>query len=485
VSLRLRLLALVAGLAIVALVAAEAATYLALRSFLYSQIDRTVSASVDVLGDSLAAGHTITATDLATLVSTTPGLYVGDLGKGRQVTWQALGVARGAHPAPAPALDHLGAVSDNDTAPPITVDARSGDLHYRVAVEPIGTNQAILLAAPLDNIDDTLTQLLTIEVIVSAIAIAGVVAAGAWLITVSLRPLSRIERTASAIAAGDLSHRVEDARPTTEVGRLALAFNAMIARIEAAFAEQSESERVLRQFVADASHELRTPLTAVRAYAELFDRGARYRPDDLERAMGGIQREAARMSVLVDDLLLLARLDQHPEVVLRDVDLAEVAHLATEASHAIDPERTITVIAPESVIVRGDPAALRRVVDNLLANVRSHTPARTPATVRVTPQGTHVILEVADRGPGLPPDLAAHVFERFSRGDASRSRDAGGSGLGLAIVAAIVEAHGGSVSVTTNTGAGATFAVSLPVDRDRPAGQTAVPFSPESEPNGK
>ncbi len=484
-SLRLRLLALVAGLAIVALVAAEAATYIALRSFLYSQIDRTVSHSVDVLGDSLAAGNKLNAMDLATLVSTTPGLYVGDLAKDRQITWQALGVARGAHPAPAPSLGHLGAVADNDEAPPITVDARSGDLQYRVAVEPIGANQALLLAAPLDNIDDTLARLLTIEVIVAGIAIAGVLAAGAWLITVSLRPLSRIERTASAIAAGDLSHRVEDARPTTEVGRLALAFNAMIARIEAAFAEQSESERVLRQFVADASHELRTPLTVVRAYAELFDRGARYRPDDLERAMGGIQREAARMSLLVDDLLLLARLDQHPEVIRRDVDLVEVAHLAADASHAIDPERTITVVAPESAIVRGDPDALRRVVDNLLGNVRSHTPPGTPATVRVTPKDTHVMLEVADRGPGLPPDLAAHVFERFSRGDASRSRDAGGSGLGLAIVAAIVDAHGGSVSVTTTEGAGATFAAILPIYRDRPVGQQAVPISPESEPNGK
>ncbi len=484
-SLRLRLLALVAGLAIVALVAAQAVTYISLRSFLYSQIDRTVTSSVEVLGDSIGAGRTLNLTDLQTLVSTTPGLYVGEIGVDRRITWKALGVARGAHPAPAPALTRLSVGSDRENARPITVDARTGDLQYRVAIDPIGTNQAILMAAPLGGIDDTLSRLVGIELVVSGIAIAGVVAVGAWLIAVSLRPLSRIERTASAIAAGDLSHRVDNARPTTEVGRLALAFNSMITRIEAAFAEQSESERVLRQFVADASHELRTPLTAVRAYAELFDRGAKYHPDDLERAMTGIQREASRMSVLVDDLLLLARLDQHPEVTLRDVDLVEVAQLATDASRAIDPDRTITLIAPAVAIVRGDPEALRRVVDNLLGNVRSHTPAGTPATVRVSAEPDQVVLEVTDHGPGLSPDLAAHVFERFSRGDASRSRDAGGSGLGLAIVAAIIEAHGGSVSVTSTQGAGATFAVMLPVDRGGHIGTPHIPVYPESEHNGK
>jgi two-component system OmpR family sensor kinase len=236
----------------------------------------------------------------------------------------------------------------------------------------------------------------------------------------------------------------------------------MITRIEAAFAEQSESERVLRQFVADASHELRTPLTAVRAYAELFERGAKYHPDDLERAMTGIQREAARMSVLVDDLLLLARLDQHPTMVARDVDLVEVTRLAAEASRTIDPDRRVGVVAPASAIVHGDADALRRLLDNLLGNVRAHTPPGTPATVTITAQPAHIRLEVRDEGPGLPPELAWHAFERFSRGDASRSRDAGGSGLGLAIVAAIAEAHAGTVAVTSSPGSGACFVVTLP-----------------------
>ena len=470
-SLRLRLLALVAGLAIVALIAVETATYFALRSFLYSQIDHTVRTSVEVVGDTLASGRSLNSLDLQTLVSTTPGLYIGDLGPNRQIQWHALGIATGATPGAPPALTHIGPVSDSEQGPPITVAAQHSDFQYRVAVEPIGTSQAILIAAPMEGINETLDRLLAIELVVSGIAIAGVLAAGAWLISVSLRPLSRIERTASAIAAGDFSRRAEGARTNTEVGRLALAFNSMITRIEAAFAEQSESERVLRQFVADASHELRTPLTAVRAYAELFERGAKYHPDDLERAMTGIQREAARMSVLVNDLLLLARLDQHPTIVARDVDLVEVTRLAAEASRTIDPDRRVSVIAPDSAIVHGDADALRRILDNLLGNVRAHTPPGTPATVTITVQPAHIRLEVRDEGPGLPPELASHAFERFSRGDASRSRDAGGSGLGLAIVAAIAQAHAGTVAVTSSPGSGACFVVTLPAASPPAQGQ--------------
>jgi len=462
VSLRLRLLALVAGLAIVALIAVEAVTYTELRSFLYSQVDRTVSTSVELVGDTVGTQKPLNPSNVEALVSTTPGLYVGELGPDRQIEWRALGVPRGQTPPPPPALTRLIARTDSDALGPTTVGATHGDLQYRVAIEPIGTSQELLLAAPLDGVNDTLHRLLAIELVVSAIAVAGVLGVGAWLIAVSLRPLSRIERTASAIAAGDFSRRAQGARSSTEVGRLALAFNTMIARIEAAFAEQSESERVLRQFVADASHELRTPLTAVRAYSELFERGAKYHPEDLERAMAGIQREAARMSVLVDDLLLLARLDQHPTMAAREVDLVAIAHLAADASRTIAPRRRVTVVAPHAALVWGDPDALRRVLDNLLGNVRAHTPPDTAATVTVAEDGTHVRLEVCDEGPGLAPELASHAFERFSRGDASRSRDAGGSGLGLAIVAAIAEAHGGTVALTSAPGQGACFVVTLP-----------------------
>ena len=220
-----------------------------------------------------------------------------------------------------------------------------------------------------------------------------------------------------------------------------------------------------RRFVADASHELRTPLAAVRAYAELFDRGARERPDDLERAMTGIQRESRRMGLLVDDLLLLARLDQGRPLERKPVELGEVARDAVEAGRMLDPDREIDLEAPVPVEVEGDRERLRQILDNLLANVRAHTPAGTAASVRVAREGDEAVVEVADTGPGLSDDQLAHAFERFYRGDASRSRDAGGAGLGLAITAAIAESHGGSatvVNVGRDGGPGLTVRVVIP-----------------------
>ena len=222
---------------------------------------------------------------------------------------------------------------------------------------------------------------------------------GLWLVRVGLRPLGRIEHTAAAIAGGDLSQRVENDDPRTEVGRLGGALNAMLGQIEEAFDERTASEKRLRRFVADASHELRTPLAAVRAYAELFDRGARERPDDLERAMTGIQRESRRMGLLVDDLLLLARLDQGRPLERKPVELDEVAREAVEAARTLDPGREIELDAPGPVEVEGDRERLRQVLDNLLANVRAHTPAGSAATVRVVERRR----SGRGRGGGLGP----------------------------------------------------------------------------------
>jgi two-component system, OmpR family, sensor kinase len=221
--------------------------------------------------------------------------------------------------------------------------------------------------------------------------------------------------------------------------------------------------RLLRRFVADASHELRTPLAAVRAYAELFERGADKRPEDLTRAMSGISRESERMSELVEDLLLLARLDEGQPLEREPVDLAELAAEAVETARAVDPSRPID-LEVESVRVLGDRARLRRVLDNLLGNVRSHTPAGTPAHVRVRTVDGGAVIEVSDEGPGLPEGELDNVFRRFHRVDVSRSRDNGGVGLGLSIVAAIAQAHEGTVSASTAQGRGATFTVTLPID---------------------
>jgi two-component system OmpR family sensor kinase len=276
-------------------------------------------------------------------------------------------------------------------------------------------------------------------------------------------------KTASAIAAGDLSRRVEQTDERTEVGRLGSALNAMLSHIEAAVTTRDSSlhaleasESKLRRFVADASHELRTPLAAVRAYAELFTRGAASRPADLERSMTGITRESERMSLLVDDLLLLAHLDEGRPLQHDTVPLEEVVGESVETARTLEPDRPIEAdLVP--VVVSGDRDRLRQVVDNLLSNVRAHTPPDAPLRVGLARNGKAAILTVADSGPGLDGEQRAHVFERFYRADPSRARSSGGAGLGLAIVSAVVVAHGGEVGVESTPGEGTTFRIRLPL----------------------
>jgi two-component system OmpR family sensor kinase len=298
----------------------------------------------------------------------------------------------------------------------------------------------------------------------------------AWLIIKhDLRPLEAMADTADVIAAGDLSQRVEPAEPRTEVGRLGLSLNAMLAQIEVAFAERAATEEKLRRFLADASHELRTPLTSIRGYAEVFERGAKDDPEDLATAMRRIEEESKRMGVMVDELLLLARLGEGREPEREPVDLARVVSDAVGDARAADAARDISLDAPAELVVTGDEHQLRQVVANLLGNARKHTPAGCPVQVRLRAEGADdgradatgkagaAVLEVADEGPGLTPEIAAKVFEPFYRADKSRTRQSGGAGLGLAIVAAIVEAHGGSVALRTQAGQGATFSVRLPL----------------------
>lgn len=337
-----------------------------------------------------------------------------------------------------------------------TVPAESGGGRYRVraSVDP-GSSDILVIATSLSGVDGTLHRLLLIELFVSLAVLAGIVLLGLWIVRLGLRPLAAIERTAAEIAGGDLSHRVERAEPHTEVGRLGLVLNLMLDRIES-------SDRRLRRFVADASHELRTPLAAVRAYAELFERGADKRPADLARAMTGISRESERMSELVDDLLLLARLDEGQPLEREPVELAALAAEAVDTARAVDPAHPIDLEAEEARVL-GDRARLRRVLDNLLGNVRSHTPAGTRAHVRVSAANGSAVIEVADEGPGLPVGEVDNVFRRFYRADASRSRDTGGVGLGLSIVAAITQAHDGTVSASAGPAGGAVFRITLPL----------------------
>jgi len=255
---------------------------------------------------------------------------------------------------------------------------------------------------------------------------------------------------------------VEDANPATEVGRLGASLNAMLSQIEIAFKERQASENRLRRFVADASHELRTPVTTIRGYAELYRHGGLATPVDLDQAMRRTEQESVRMASLVDDLLLLTRLDEGRPLARDVVDLGVLGVDAAADARAVAPDREITAEVAADVTVEGDEDRLRQVVGNLVGNALVHTPAGTPVAVRVHNGGGRAVVEVHDDGPGMTPDVAARAFERFSRADASRSRHAGGAGLGLAIVRAIVVAHGGAVALESAPDAGTTVRVDLP-----------------------
>ena len=463
-SLRARLLLGVFLLAAIGLAAADVATYSALRTFLLDRVDSSLRSGhgqiehsvVGADGDQHGFGPPAQGIDWyaeRTLTGTTiaSSFLVG-----------------GGSPPQLPKRIDLTRTERNGPATErvsyFTVDSRDGATSYRVraSLDPLHPNAVLVIASSLRDVYDTLHRLLLIELLVTAVALAGIGGLGLWVVRLGLGPLRQIEATAATIAAGDLSQRVERAEPRTEVGRLGLSLNAMLGQIEQAFDAREASERRLRRFVADASHELRTPLAAVRAYAELFGRGAADRPEDLARSMAGITREAERMSLLVDDLLLLARLDEGRPLAAEPVDLAAVVEDAVDAARVVDPDRPIGV-SLEAARVLGDRDRLRQVVDNVLANVRSHTPPRTPVDVALRRVDGRVELRVGDHGPGLAGDDAARVFERFFRVDSSRTRASGGVGLGLSIVAAVAQAHGGSATAEPTPGGGATFVVSLPL----------------------
>ena len=301
-----------------------------------------------------------------------------------------------------------------------------------------------------------------IECVVTSVVVVLVALAARLLVSLALRPLGSIEVTAARIAAGEMSQRIPAANPRTEVGRLGSTLNVMLGRIEAALAAREASERGLRRFMTDTSHELRTPLTSIRGYAELFRRGADTRPDDLARVMLGMELEAQRMGVLVDELLQLSRFDEGYQPPSTDLDLVPIVRDAVQAARAVEPDRSIELLLPEAALVRADPVGLRQVIDNLLANVRVQTPRGAPARVVVRSSGGRVLLEVTDWGPGMTEQARVHAFDRFYRADPSRSRDSGGSGLGPVIVAAIVRSSGGSIAVGSEPGAGARLIVDLP-----------------------
>jgi two-component system, OmpR family, sensor kinase len=476
-SLRARLLIGVIALAAAGLIAADLATYTALRSFLYDRVDSTLNSTHVGVEHALFPrngpndGGPGPGGNLQGLFNSIPGYCIQVRGTNQAILQGGCIPEFGdSEAAPGPklpakvTLPDQAATDDGDRVHFFTTGALSGGGRYRVraSAEPNVPNRILLIAAPLNSVDSTLHRLLLIELLVTAIALLAITVVGLWVVRIGLKPLDAMGKTAAAIAAGDLSRRVEPEDERTEVGRLGIALNAMLAHIEEAVGALEASESKLRRFVADASHELRTPLAAVRAYAELFTRGAASRPDDLERSMKGISRESERMSVLVEDLLLLAHLDEGRPLDLQPVALEDVVAEAIETARTLEPERPIEADLTPSTVA-GDHDRLRQVVDNLLANVRAHTPPESPLRVTLEQEDGSAVLAAADTGPGMDAETRKHVFERFYRADPSRARASGGAGLGLAIVAAVVEAHGGAVKVESEPGAGTTVRVHLPL----------------------
>ncbi|MYS38301.1 two-component system OmpR family sensor kinase [Streptomyces sp. KhCrAH-43] len=454
-SLRGRLVLALLALAAAALVALDAVVYGALRGYLTANTDVTLRAVRGRVAHQLAepGADTKLGNDVRLLGASEFYLQLRRPdGTAREL------VPRLRDPADA-APDLTGPLPKPGRGTPVTVGpARSGGPDYRLLTARVPGRGTLIVAMPLDQVRGTLRRLLVVECAATGGALVLLAGAGLWVLRRGLRPLEAMAADADAIAAGDRTGKVAPADADTEVGRLGLALNTMLAG-------QRATQDRLRRFVADASHELRTPLTAVLGYADLHHQGVLALPGQRDRAMHGITAEALRMRRLVDDLLLLARLDAVPAREREDADLAAIARDAASAARVVAPDRPLTLDAGPGAVVRGDPEQLRRVVDNLLANVRKHTPDGTPArvTVCLTDNGTQALLTVEDSGPGIAADVLPRVCDRFYRAAPAHSGE--GSGLGLAIVAAVAGAHGGTVEVTSPPGEGTRVRVRLPVRR--------------------
>jgi two-component system OmpR family sensor kinase len=453
-SLRVRLTAISVLLVALGLLGAGIATRHYLDSFLIDRVDQQFASAQFPSLQALLSDDPQGTRGLANALPS--GSYVALVTPGGGAV-RTLYVGNGTHEAPgflASAGRGISTINDYRVE---SVDAAT--------VAGPGTPEGsarLVIAIPLDDVHSTVQRLTMIELLVGAIALVAVAVLALILVRVGLRPLGRIEQTAGAIAAGDLTQRVENSDPRTEVGRLGAALNEMLTQIEQAFAERERSENRLRRFVADASHELRTPLTSVRGYAELFRRGASERPEDLDVVMRRIEDDATRMGLLVDDMLLLARLDQGRPLERDLVDLGAIAADLVDEARVLHPQWPVELTMQGDAAVVGDAPRLRQAVGNLLVNARAHCSEGTPVAVAVHGDEDVVTLDVTDEGPGIAADDLPRVFERFYRADPSRSRASGGSGLGLSIVASIAEAHGGTATVASEPGRGATFRLTLP-----------------------
>ncbi|WP_202918524.1 sensor histidine kinase [Streptomyces cavernae] len=542
-SLRSRVPALALALLAAAFTAFSLVAGNALRGYMEDRVDAQLRASAQVFSllprtvAQIGAGRKAPANlaDFSTDVLGNPVLtYVAEDGTVESSIDSLAGADRTGD-ARGPALPRLdsAAVAARD-ARPFTVGSTEGDTRWRAIAVPRsnrtalpgipikpGTRTAtgttvtdpaasgsVIVASSMAQVDGVVDRMWRIYRS-TGLALLGCLAVACWFAVRSgLRPLSRIEQTAAEIAGGDLSRRVPElAGPNTEVGRLTAALNGMLGQLEAAFAARADSEARMSRFVADASHELRTPLAGIKGLTDLHHMGAVAGPEDIDATMSRIARESERLTRLVEDMLQLARLDEHalkntgkptgkptgshPPGLPAGLDLAptDLRTLAADALHdirALDPVRPVTLTGPAgdgppaSAPALADESRLRQVVTNLVGNAVTHTPPGTPIRIGVGAVGDHAVLEVADQGPGLTPEQSSRIFERFYRADTSRTRATGGAGLGLAIVRSLVTAHAGEVAVDSAPGRGATFRILLPRLTDQGAAHGRDPVATDS-----
>lgn len=477
--LRTRLILVSLSLSAVAILASDFASNSALRSFLINQVDTQLNS---IAGGSLLrldrAGIDPNSTEDG---SSTPGLTpvrpLGGVPTATSVTLLDLNgkvvghlggdLAQGSTTNPFTGLNISKVLEYNGKPFTLQEQGSAPDIRAIARLLPSG-EEIVVVSVALDSVDRTLGELRWIYLLISLILLNAIAIIANLIIRLSLRPLTQIEETAAAIAEGDFSARLPEQNPRTEVGRLTQSLNTMLGRIEDAFEARTQSESKLRRFVADASHELRTPLTAIRGFAELHRQGAVEGAEKTKELIGRIEKESIRMGSLVEDLLLLARLDQHRQVEREPVDLSLLAAEAVASAKAAGPEHPITLnTSDEDIFVLGDQLRIHQALANLLVNARTHTPAGTPISVTISQSEDETLLTVSDQGPGLSPEHQAKIFERFYRADSSRARTGGeGSGLGLSIVDSVMKALGGSVSVHSVEGEGTTFALHFPITAD-------------------
>ncbi len=471
-SLRTRLIAVLLALLSVVSLVIGVVSVVALRSYLIDQLDERLDAAADRTTRSIESP--INAQFGLFGPGQIEGTVIARVRNGQLVTVPRVLTTSG----------ETGQVAGNPSVL-LTVEPETGahtrdlggDLgKYRVRAEWVSDGTIAVTGLPMANVSDTVFRLAAIITAVTVAGLALAAAAGAAIVRLTLRPLRRVAATATQVATmpldrGEVALAVrvpeEDTDPRTEVGQVGAAINNMLGHVGAALNARQASETRVRRFVADASHELRTPLAAIRGYAELSRRSQEPVPEDVAHAMSRVESQAVRMTGLVEDLLLLASLDSGRPLVREPVDLTQLLIGAVGDAHAAGPTHVWRLDVPEEPItVIGENARLTQVVTNLLGNARAHTPPQTEVTVSLRVEGTgpaqQAVVAVSDNGPGIAPELLPEVFERFARGDSSRSRAAGSTGLGLAIVAAVVAAHHGTVSVQSVPG-NTVFTVRIPV----------------------